>query len=247
MSQIIYIGVDDTDIVGSVGTGRVARGLASRLVELGLGESLGVGRHQLLVDERIKYTSHNSCKSLAFKTDKSVTEFYQPSVDYIKEVFQSGSDPGLCIAPEDVADEEIIRYGKRAITEVLTMQEAVDLAARHRIFLKGLGGDNGGMIGALASVGLRAWGNEGRLVDLAGTNEIKGLITVADLLARTPIRSVQDINGKPVNKNEIVDSLDWMKPSLVGGQPVLRVSPVKGSAGNRIWLNVEKRNKGGDD
>ena len=44
---------------------KVARGLAERLESLGLGKSLGVSRHQLLVDNRIRYTSHNSSKGLA--------------------------------------------------------------------------------------------------------------------------------------------------------------------------------------
>ena len=42
MSGIVYIGVDDTDVIGSPGTGKVARGLAKLLTELGLAESLGV-------------------------------------------------------------------------------------------------------------------------------------------------------------------------------------------------------------
>ena len=49
MNRIVYIGIDDTDNLNSVGTGRVARGLARSLVEAGFGDSLGVSRHQLLV------------------------------------------------------------------------------------------------------------------------------------------------------------------------------------------------------
>jgi hypothetical protein len=63
--KIVYIGVDDTDTLDSIGTGRVARGLAGYLENLGLGKSLGVSRHQLLVHDQIKYTSHNSSKGLA--------------------------------------------------------------------------------------------------------------------------------------------------------------------------------------
>ena len=246
MSYIIYIGVDDTDIIGSVGTGKVARGLAARLIELGLGESLGVGRHQLLVDPRVKYTSHNSSKSLAMKTDSDIKEFYEPAAEFIKGISQPGSDPGLCIAAEKDVDEEIETWGKRAKIEVLTMKDAIDMASGHKVFLKGLGGDNGGVIGALASVGLRSWGNEGRLVDLAGINDVKGMITVAELLKATPIEAVQDASGKLIGKNEVIDSKDWMKPSLVGGRPILRVTPSTDSSGKRIWLNMEKRMKGDD-
>ncbi|MBI4181186.1 MAG: hypothetical protein HY528_04570 [Chloroflexi bacterium] len=248
MSYILYIGVDDTDIIGSAGTGKVARGLANHLVKLGLGESLGVSRHQLLVDGRIRYTSHNSAKGIALTTERKVTEFYQPSTDYIKECFQPGSDPGLCICSEEMIDEEIIQFGKRAVSEVLLIRDAIDLAARHKLFLKGLEGNGEGIIGALAAVGLRAWGNESRLVDLPGIREIKGLITVAEILKSTPICSVQDTDGKLLDQNEVIDSLDWIRPSLIGGQPVLRVKPTTNSAGKRIWLSIEKRAKsGGDD
>ena len=54
----IYIGMDDTDNLESRGTGHLARTIAQELAaEYQL---LGVTRHQLLVDERVPYTSHNS-------------------------------------------------------------------------------------------------------------------------------------------------------------------------------------------
>src|SRR5512143_1760854 len=100
MNQIIYIGIDDTDVPGSPGTGKVARGLVQHLEALRLGASRGVSRHQLLVDQRIPYTSHNSCKGLAFTTDKPVKEFSEPCLAYMKSCLQCGADPGLCIAEE---------------------------------------------------------------------------------------------------------------------------------------------------
>ena len=248
MSHIIFIGVDDTDVIGSVGTGKVARGLANRLVELGVGVSLGVSRHQLLVDKRIRYTAHNSTKGIALATDRNTDEFFQTSINYIEERFQPGADPGLCICSDAQINKEIIRFGKQAISSVLRKQDAIDLATKYHVFLKGLGGSGEGVIGALAAVGLRAWGNEGRLVDLPGIHEITGLISVAELLSRTSIDSVQETGGSILDGSEIIDSLDWIRPSLVEGQPVLRVEPATNATGKRIWLSTEKRNKsGGED
>ena len=241
MSSIIYIGVDDTDIIGSVGTGRVARGLAKYFSDQGLGTSLGVSRHQLLVDSRIQYTSHNSAKGIALKTDKDAAEFIQPAIEYMKTCFQLGSDPGLCICAQEQINDEIVQFGKHAMSVVLRKQDAINLAAKYNSFLKELGGSGDGIIGALAAVGLRAWGNEGRLVDLPGIHDIKGLISVGEILSGTPIVAVQDKDGKNIDKDEIVDSLDWIRPSLIGGQPVLRVRPVLENGKNRRWVSIVQK------
>lgn len=242
MSTIAYIGVDDTDVIGSPGTGKVARGLARHLAELGLAESLGVSRHQLLVHPQVKYTSHNSSKGIAVKTDKPVSELHQPCISYVKSCFASGSDPGLCICSEDNVTAEILAYGHRAETVVLTKKEAMALAAKHDIFLRELGGDGGGVIGALAAVGLRASGNNGRLVDGRGVREIKGVVSVAEIKQRTDIESVQDTQGRVLSDGEMIDSLDWIRPSLVKGKAVLRVRLAQKS-GREVWVPAEKRLK----
>lgn len=59
-TDTILIGIDDTDTLESTGTGRMARDLRDHLINLNMGASLGVSRHQLLVDDRIPYTLHNS-------------------------------------------------------------------------------------------------------------------------------------------------------------------------------------------
>ena len=77
-AHLIYIGIDDTDILGGPGTGKVAKALAQCLTEQGLGKSLGVSRHQLLMDSRVRSTSHNSSKGLAMLTDSPESDFYEP-------------------------------------------------------------------------------------------------------------------------------------------------------------------------
>ena len=241
--RTIYIGIDDTDVEGSPGTGRVAKGLAECLVDqLGV-KSLGVSRHQLLIDSRVRSTSHNSSKGLAVITDRPEADLYAPAIDYVKRIFVEGADPGLCICPEDKMNREVMEYAVACQTSLMKKETAIDLAARHAIFLKELGGDGGGVIGALASVGLRAAGNDGRVVDLKGIKEIKGMVTVAEVLAQTDIVRVQDMQGNTLGQGEVVDSRDWLRPSLVDGEPVLVVRAGTGPEGQRLWLGTEKKFK----
>lgn len=239
--NIIYVGVDDTDTLDSVGTGQVARGLANHIEQLGLGKSLGVSRHQLLVNDAIKYTSHNSAKGLAFRTEASAADLYRPAIGYLKSIFVEGSDPGLCICPEDKINREILNYSISSQQKVLQKNEAIDLSSKYDIILQEIGGDGSGIIGALAAVGLRAGGNDGRLVDLKGIREITGLISVEDIKKRTDIISVQDLEGNLIPDNVIIDSLNWIKPSLVHGKPILRVKPVIDSSGKSVWQPAEKK------
>lgn len=60
----LLIGIDDTDNPYTPGTGRRARALLHELQAAGLGSPAGATRHQLLVDDRIPYTSHNSSACL---------------------------------------------------------------------------------------------------------------------------------------------------------------------------------------
>jgi hypothetical protein len=239
--SIIFIGVDDTDILGSAGTGRVARGLADCFMAAGLGVSLGVSRHQLLVDSHIPYTSHNSSKGLAFKTESAPAAFIEQGINYLKNCVPAGSDPGLCICAESQATQDVIAWGKRAQTEVLTKKESKALALKYSIILREIGGDGGGIIGALAAVGLRATGNDGRLVTLPGIKEIKGMVTVSQILSASDIKAVRDESGKELRADEIIDSKDWIRPTLINGQPVLKVKPVRQVEGKTIWQSIEQR------
>jgi hypothetical protein len=239
MSGLAFIGLDDTDVAGSPGTGRIARGLAQHLSDSDLGISLGVTRHQLLVSDEIKYTSHNSSLCFALRLKGPVSGLYQPCIDYLAGRFQQGADPGLCIGFMEQVGDEVIRFGRMAGREVLGKQQAINLAAGNSLFLKELGGSGDGIIGALAAVALRVEGNSGRFVELKGIRQIGGLVSVAELKKRTGIVSVQDAGAGALGDDELIDTLDWVRPSLREGQAVLRVGPASGRAGKRIWLSLE--------
>jgi hypothetical protein len=242
-TDVLLIGIDDTDTLESTGTGRMARDLADYLISLGMGASLGVSRHQLLVDDRIPYTSHNSSLCIGLKTDIPPKDFYEPSMGFLKKNFREGSDPGLCICSPDQITDHIKDFGLRAQKEVLNKNQADSLAAEFGIFLVELGGTGDGIIGSLAGVGLRVEGNSGRYIDLPGIRDIKGIVTVSELLARTDIESVINIRGDILDRDAVIDSRDWMRPSLVNGQPVLRVRPRLSTCDDTAWTSAELRER----
>jgi tRNA(Ile2) C34 agmatinyltransferase TiaS len=212
---MIYIGLDDTDVLESRGTGHLAREIARDLKsDYGV---LGVTRHQLLVDPRVPCTKNNSCSAIHLNGDGS------PDLDVLLDRvqthmladFYSGSDPGLCIATTPPA--AITEYGRRAQREIVTQAEARALAAQHSIALIGLGGDEGGVIGALSAVGLAASGSDGRYVLVGRSRQLGGLQPVSALLA-AGIDAVQTLDGQPVEEGLV--QTDRLRPARRDGRSI---------------------------
>ena len=241
MRDIVYIGIDDTDVIGSPGTGHLSRGLAKHLEELGLGTSMGITRHQLLVDDRIRYTSHNSSLCIALATEQPIENLYQPCCDFLNSNFIEGSDPGLCICRRGQLNDKLMGFGLKARTTVLDMQDASALARKNNLFLVELGGSGEGIVGALAAVALRVEGNSGRFIELRGIRDIKGFVSVSEILELTDIDAVQDAEGGLLDDGAIIDSLDWIRPSLLCDMPVLRVKLESNDSDKRVWFSMESR------
>jgi len=241
MSDIVFIGIDDTDVIGSPGTGHLSRDIAKYLERLGLGTAKGITRHQLLVDDRIRYTSHNSSLCIAFATEQPIEDLYKPCCDFLNSNFVEGSDPGLCICRRQQLNDELMGFGLKARTMVLDMQDASALARKNDLFLVELGGSGEGIVGALAAVALRAEGNSGRFIELRGIRDIKGFVSVSEILKLTDIDAVQDAEGGLLDNDAVIDSLDWIRPSLVCDMPVLRVKPESEDSDKRIWFSIEAR------
>ncbi|WP_405225885.1 hypothetical protein [Lentisalinibacter sediminis] len=218
------IGIDDTDNLESRGTGFRARLLGASLAEAGLARTDGVSRHQLLVHPDIPYTSHNS--SLCLDADvlrgrlDDVVEFCR---DFLLRESAEGSDAGLCIAAFDSLDEDVQTFGRLAKERVLDQDEAVAVARRAEVFLQGLTGDHGGIIGALAGVGLRRSGRDGRFVWLEGVRELSGVARAADLLRDTGIDAIEDRQGTPVPADDVICVDPWPRALLIDERAVLLV------------------------
>lgn len=165
MQERLLICIDDTDNLESIGTGQVLETMCSEMQELGLGDAGFVSRHQLLIHEKIKYTSHNSSMCCEFQTGNAsaVRSFART---YLEEHAAEGSDPGLCILTvrPDQNYSALTAFGLRAQTDVLQKEDAYRLARQYpELSLSEHGGTGDGVIGALAGVGLRLSGSDGRI------------------------------------------------------------------------------------
>lgn len=224
----IFIGIDDTDFGDSIGTGGIARELQLHLArDLGA-EPLGVTRHQLFVHPDIPYTSHNSAACIEIRCDADDGAIVALCKAFLKFLYHPGADPGLCIAQGGLKSAEVLTFGQRAQSEVVQRAEAEALAQRAGFGLWGLGGTDGGVIGAIAACGLRMEGNDGRFLSLKGIRIVPKEITVAALLESTPIHSVCDAKGLVLAGETILDTRRGVRPDLIRGHAVLRVEEVGG-------------------
>jgi len=158
----LFVCIDDTDDLDSKGTGEIAEEIANLLEEKELGKSSAISRHQLYVHEDIPYTSHNSSMCFEFCLKGELSEVVELASSYLKIESSPLSDPGLCIYSYKESHDALIDFGKNAKVKVLTKEMAYDFAEEHGIYLNEFGGTGDGIIGALAGVGLRLTGNDGR-------------------------------------------------------------------------------------
>lgn len=211
---MVWIGLDDTDNAESRGTGSLARQIANDLAaDFAV---LGVTRHQLLEDPRVPCTKRNSCAAIHLDSD-DVDE--GALVSRVREImtsdFQPGSDPGLCVAT--YVPNAIIAFGRFTQVQLVTQQYARSLAADHDIQLLGLGGDEDGVIGALAAIGLAAQGDDGRYVQVGTVRELTGLQPVPALIA-AGVSAVRTLDGSSVNQGLVLT--DKLRPARRNGMPV---------------------------
>lgn len=217
------IGIDDTDNLESRGTGHRARMLAAALEAGGL-EPTGVTRHQLLVDPRIPYTSHNSSACIALSGDDARhDDIVTICREFLLAESAPGSDAGLCVAAASRIEPGVVRFGGRAKQDVVTAGEAAELAAAARLHLEGLTGTRIGVIGALAAVGLRAGGNDGRFLWLPGLRELSGVHAAGSLRTRLRLDGVETEDGRAAGDGDRVALGEWPRPLLRGGRIVLLV------------------------
>lgn len=214
---MFYIGIDDTDVLNSRGTGHLGRMLADALSKDFV--IAGVTRHQLLFDPRIPYTAKNSCAAIHLQAEESDIPSIAAIVEQIMmENFEVGSDPGLALGVN--IPPEITAFGNQAKKEVLSKDLARATADQHHIFLKGLGGTNDGIIGALSAIGLAAGGNDGRYVQVGQVREMEGLATIEQLID-AGIQAVKTLSGEPVTQGMV--NTEKLRPSRRESQVILFV------------------------
>ena len=230
------IGIDDTDNLESPGTGHHARQLADFLAQKQLAQPRGITRHQLLVVPEIPYTSHNSSACLNVEADpQNEAEIWAACCDFLLAESAPGSDAGLCLAKWEMVCPQICAFGVRAKQVVLTQLEAEQTALDDEIRLQGLTGTHGGIIGALAAVGLHRAGNDGRFLWLPGLRELSGRLPVAEICMRGQIDCVRPLVGLNLPSETLVELGGWVRPILRSGQAVLYVEEL-----NNEWHILPK-------
>ncbi len=240
---MILIGIDDTDLPDTAGTNQLARQIARALpAEFHCDVVL---RHQLLLDPRIPYTSHNGSASLGLHgphprhNQGLETAGLQTLIGTVREAVLDfsppGSDPGLCVAVlSGSPPPELLRFGRLCKEEPVGQDDARRLAGDLGLRLEGLGGTQQGVVGALAAVSLRASGDDGRVVHAQGwpwPDHFGGVRTVEEILARGVDEIRVLATGEPVH--DPVDLGKRLRPSFRNHRIVLWVE--RHSTGPAPW------------
>jgi hypothetical protein len=237
----LIIGIDDTDNTESRGTGHLTRQLSFNLMDLGFGKTKYIIRHQLLVDPRIPYTSHNSSASILFDHyGNDTTGLTAICREYLICSSAPGSDAGLCIACYDDVSEKICLWGDSAKKTVLNQDDAYQLAEEEGIFLEGLTGEKTGVIGSMAAVGLCKAGNDGRILWLEGLRELEpGIYTAGGLKKKISIDRIMNRKGKSILSTQEIILGEWNRPVMINNKITLIVEEEK-NYGTGQWKVVSK-------
>jgi hypothetical protein len=237
---VIYVGIDDTDIVGSPGTNQLARLILKRIGTRARGAV--ICRHQLFFDPRVPYTSKNGSASIQLPDlePSGIAKLTHEIRDIMRGWYVEGSDPGLCLAGG--ATEEMMAFGLRCKGNVVTQPEARAIAAQGGCHLEGLGGTEQGIIGALAAVGLVVSGEDGRVVHLDSwpypDEEFTGVRGMDELRSRGIAEFRRVGTDLPVPSGPI-DIGKHLRPNRRGGRIVMFVEPSDGPDATAPWHAVK--------
>lgn len=222
----VYIGIDDTDSLDSIGTGRLARGIAEILNRNY--QVLSVTRHQFYVHPEIPYTSHNSGAVIHLSDipPSGYDRLFELVKSLMKERFVEGSDPGVVLAGSEQIIPVMVTFGLDAKVRVLTQEQARRIANNAGILLEGLGGTEGGVIGALAGIGLAASGSDGRYLQIGTIRDHRGEQKVEDLLT-IGIDQVMTTEGKILTEG-MITILKFPQPLRIMGRAILVVEEREG-------------------
>ncbi|MDF0534626.1 DNA-binding protein [Shewanella yunxiaonensis] len=231
--------IDDTDDIGTKGTGEIAGEIADLLQVHGGSASL-VTRHQLFVHEDIPYTSHNSAMCFAYEGPLSGEEIKAIAVAHLCQESAAAADPGLAFVylPHLKNALALQAFGQSAKQQVLTKAAAYELARELQIDLSEHGGTGQGVIGALAGLGLRLSGNDGRVKGQLkfGQGETPQPFSVADILQQGALDGVLTTDGDWLAPETQVWLSGKVKAVMAQGRFALLVSQQNGD-----WHNATKQ------
>ena len=223
MEREFLLCIDDTDeLGGEISTGSLAEEIASCISSFA--KTSFITRHQLLLDPRINYTSHNSSMCLVAEISSEQREkVLNFALDLIASKCAKSAEPGLAATFKDeiVNIACLINFGKSAKEKLISIEQTCEMAKQQNIFLKSIKPKAHGVIGALAGIGLRLSGFDGKIRGKFKLNEPK--LSVAKLLELPYIHAVLDESFKPLAKDEVINLNDAIKPIFWDHKPTLLV------------------------
>lgn len=240
----IVLSIDDTDMPGGPGSGQLAERLSNEIEQRGWGRCAGICRHQLFVHEDVPYTSHNSSMSFPVDIDEdNLQEMMAFGEEFLGRESADGSDPGFCavVLDEHLQQEPLIEFGQRAKREVLDKDSAYNLANLLGVHLSEHGGTGDGVIGALAGVGLRLFGSDGRMRGWYSDCSEGEEISAVELLQRTGAERAVDPAYMDVASSDIIRIGDQrIKKVLMGGKEIIPLVKAAGGGVQARWATLTK-------
>jgi len=160
------------------------------------------------------------------KADFAIPALIDAIRERMRQWFVPGSDPGLCVAT--AVPEAITEFGRRCQRELMSQQDARTLAVQHGLHLAGLSGTEGGVIGALAAVGLAAGGDDGRVVHIGDwPDDLTGPQEATTLVARRI--EIRALATQQTVLQGLIDVGKHLRPNFRQNKVVLFVEPTESS------------------
>ena len=202
----IFIGIDDTDTQTSKGTGYLSRELAKQIESNNLGKVVNITRHQLFISDKIKYTNRNNSACIEVLTSQkdSLILFCR---EMVLSTTHPESQPVIVYADAKSVAQNIIDFGCKAKTSIIKINEAIKLAEESGLVIDVLRSDKNGIIGAIAAIGLRTTGNDGRAIWVNGyeINGLTGTYMVGEVYSRTHVDAIKTIDGYKIPTNASIN------------------------------------------
>jgi hypothetical protein len=117
----------------------------------------------------------------------------------------------------------MVAFGQDAKTTIVTQQRAREVARNCGIQVEGLGGTNGGIIGAVAGIGLASIQNDGRFLLKGRNRELSGVRSIEEII-NAEIDQVMTLKGETITVGK-VNIPKNATPSFIHGKAVLFVEP----------------------
>lgn len=241
----IYLSVDDTDNSTSIGSGQLAENLTGELLQCSLAQTCSnITRHQLYYHDDIPYTSHNSAMCFSASINPaSLPDLVAFSSAYLKKYSAPGSDPGLCIVKEsDQLDKDaLIQFGTQAKSTILNKDKAYNLASQLEVHLSEHGGTGDGVIGALAGIGLRLKGDDGRFRGWFNLGNKGEEMTAAHLCKHPSVFDIVDDKGQSLTPDSPIRITDEKIKTILHNH--IQVIPVtKGQdSDSEYWETLSRK------